>query len=197
MSKSGTLFNWSAVIIIAGCLIAGTFWLTDSVWGPEVINRYPQTLEYYPAFIATAMGVFLALIIQEAFTVSKQEKRMAAMQKILLKELQRMLSLVGKRKGNHLDTQVWDSLIYSGDASLLSPELQDNLFEIYAMVRAQNIETLRARDTAEAHRREPTADTKQAHVNISIRIADKELELYNILTTFLKSNMLEDQHEEK
>ena len=180
-------------MIIAGCLIAGVFWLTDSVWGPDVINRYPQTLEYYPAFIATAMGVFLALIIQEALTVSKQEKRMEAMQKILLKELQRMLSLVSERKGNHLDIQVWDSLIYSGDASLLIPELQDNLFEIYTMARALNIKTSRARDAAEAHRREPTADTKQAHVDISIRITDKELELYNILNTFLKSNMLEVQ----
>ena len=155
------------------------------------INQYPQTLEYYPAFIATAMGVFLALIIQEALTVSKQEKRMVAMKKILLKELQRMLSLVGERKGNHLDTQVWDSLIYSGDASLLSPELQDSLFEIYAMARSQNIETSRARDAAEAHRREPTAATKQAHVDISIRIAEKELELYNILNTFVNSKKLE------
>ncbi len=192
MSKSRTLFNWSAIVIFAGCAIAFTFLVTDSIWGPDVINRYPQTLEYYPAFIATAMGVFLALIIQEAFTLSKQEKRMVAMQKILLKELQRLLNLLGEGKGNHLDVQVWDSLIYSGDASLLSPELQDNLFEIYAMTRALNIETSRARDAAEAHRREPTTDTRQAHIDISIRISGKELELYNILNTFVSSKKLED-----
>ena len=172
MNRSETLFNWSVAVIIIGCLIAGSFWILDSIWGPAAINQYPQTLEYYPAFIATAMGVFLALIIQEALTVSKQEKRMVAMKKILLKELQRMLSLVGERKGNHLDTQVWDS-------------------QIYAMARSQNIETSRARDAAEAHRREPTAATKQAHVDISIRIAEKELELYNILNTFVNSKKLE------
>ncbi len=192
MSKSESLFKWSTYMFIAGCLIAVAFWLNDVVWGLDIINRFPLTLEYFPAFIATVMGVFLALIIQEALTVSKQEKRMVAIQKILLKELQRMFSLVGEGKGNHLDIQVWDSLIYSGDASLLSPELQDNLFEIYSMARAQNIETSRARDAAEAHRRNPTAETKQAHVDISIRIADKELELYNILNTFVSSKKLED-----
>ncbi len=65
-------------------------------------------------------------------------------------------------------------------------------FEIYAMARSLNIETSRARDAAEAHRREPTADTRQAHIDISIRISEKELELYNILNTFVSSKRLED-----
>ncbi len=64
---------------------------------------------------------------------------MGEMKKILMKELQRMYNLVGERKGNYLDTQVWDSLINSGDASLLSTELQDVLFEIYTKARALNI----------------------------------------------------------
>ena len=197
MSRSKTLFNWSMGAIVMGILFAGLLWLVDNGFGSDVINRYPLTLEYYPAFIATAMGVFVALILQEAFTAAKQEKRMVAMQKILLKELQRMFSLVGERKGNHLDTQVWDSLINSGDASLLTTELQDDLFDIYAMTGALNIETSRARDAAEAHRREPTEDTKKAHIDLSIRINGKELDLYNALNTFLKSNKLKDQHVEK
>ncbi|MFW9810388.1 MAG: hypothetical protein ACFFE6_13500 [Candidatus Thorarchaeota archaeon] len=190
MTKSSTLFGWGFYIIFIGALIASIFWITDILWGSDVISNFPQTLEYYPAFIATAMGVFFALVLQEALTLSKQEKRMDEMQKILRKELQRMQDLVSERKGNHLDTQVWDSLINSGDVSLLPTELQDELFEVYAKARAMNIEANRARDAAEAYRRQPTEDTEKAHKELSIRISEKEVELGNTLHIFLNSKKL-------
>ena len=191
LTDSPTLFKWSFYIIIAGVIIAAVFWIMDALWGSDVISNFPQTLEFYPAFIATAMGVLLALMLQEALAQSKQEKRMGEIQSILRKELQRMLDLVAERKGNHLDTQVWDSLINSGDASLFSPELQDELFEIYAMARALNIETSRTRDAAEAYRRQPNEDTEKAHIELSIRISEKELKMENRLDKFLKLNKLE------
>ena len=76
----------------------------------------------------------------------------------------------GERKGNYLDTQVWDSLINWGDSTLLTTELQDDLFDIYAIVQSQNIETSRARDAAEAYRREPNMATIKAHSDFSTRI---------------------------
>ena len=174
-------------MIITGVAISGVFLVLDIILGSVMISNYLLTLEYYPAFIATGVGVLIALVLQEALTTSKQEKRMEEMGKILTKELQRMYDLVIERKGNHLDTQVWDSLISSGHASLFPTELQDVLFEIYPKVGALNIETSRARDAAEAHRRQPTEDTKRAHIELSIRIDSMELDLQNILHSFLEA----------
>ena len=190
MTKSSSIFNWSWIVLFLGIFIAGVFWILDSLIGSETIFNFPLTLEYYPAFIATAMGVFFALILQEAMTSSKQEKRMDEMQKILRKEIQRIHDLAAKKKGNHLDTQVWDSLIYSGDVSLLPPDLQDELFEVYFLIKALNIESKRARDAAEAKRLYPFEDTQKAHLELSIRINEKESELCKIIHDFLQSNKL-------
>ncbi len=180
----------SLAVMIVGAVIAVLFYFADVGVGAELIRQYPQALEYYPAFIATAMGVLLALLLEEALSLSKQEKRIEGMKDILKKEIERMHALVAQRKGNYLNTQVWDSLVNSGDVSSLQTDLLGDLFEVYEKAKSLNIETSRLRDAAEAHRRMPSEDTKAAHTQLSIQIDEKELQLQNAIGKFLKSKKL-------
>ena len=141
------------------------------------------------------MGVFIALLVEEILTSSRQEKHMQAIQGILRNELKRMQELVSKRKGYLIDTQVWDSLINSGDASLLPTNLQEELFEIYASAKALNAETAQARYAAETYQRTPSEDTDRPYLEIPNRISKKEEELERILEEFLASDKLEDKQE--
>lgn len=195
MMDSEELSKWAQVVFIVGASLTLPFLVLDILWSSDVINKYPLAVEYYPAFIATTMGVFIALLVEELLTSSRQEKRMQAIQGILRNELKRMQEIVSRQKGNHIDTQVWDSLINSGHASLLPTNLQEELFEIYARAKALNADTTRARDTAETQQKTPSEDTERPHFEISGRISKKEQELGKILEEFLASDKLEDSKE--
>jgi hypothetical protein len=137
----------------------------------------------------------LAISLERWELAKSDQTRIVAMKGILRRELNRMQIAIDARKGNYLDTQVWTSLVNSGDAALLLTELQGQLFDFYAEVNAHNIETSRLRDAAEADRREPTIDTMFAHSELSPRITVKERKLSMRLRKLLASKMMEEVEE--
>jgi hypothetical protein len=150
---------------------------------------------YLPEAVAVVAGVFLALALERRELAKSDQTRIKAMKGILRRELNRMQKAIDDRKGNYLDTQVWISLVNSGNAAILPMELQEQLFDFYAEVNAHNIETNRCRDAAEEERRNPTPNTMMAHSELSIRIDRKELELSNRLRRLLASGLLGEVEE--
>lgn len=165
------------------------FFIVDLMTGTSYIANY------LPELMAVFVGVFLALSLEQWELAKHNQTRIDAMKRIVRKELVRMQEAVNARKGNYLESQVWTSLVNSGDAALLPTELQEQLFDIYAEANAHNIETSRLRDAAEAKRRDPTIAIVQAHIELSIRIDKKELDLSNKLHQFLASGVLDEDTE--
>jgi len=105
-------------------------------------EREAQMLEnYVPEFAVTVIGVIMALTLEQTVISRRNEKRLSDIQKVIRKELLRAQGVVEEGEGHYIETQVWDSLINSGDAAKLPVNLQDDLFELYSDLREYNTRT--------------------------------------------------------
>lgn len=177
----------ASTIIFAGVIIALILLYQDMQWGADLVTQYPLALEYYPAFLATSIGVLLALVLEEAITASKRENRISALKKILEKEMQRIHSLVKDEKKEILYTPVWDSMVNSGDVSYLPTEMQDELFDIYTQVKSLNHAIERRNSTRELYGSKPNTENRQALTNLEILVDEKNLSIQNKHHKFLQS----------
>jgi len=190
---SERLFRLASYTIIAVLLCLGVFWIAEMFIPQGWPEEHPFYIEFLPSSIATFLGVMLGLFLERGWVARKEEERTGEMLTLVERELDRMFALAKPMIGNHLDIQVWDSMINSGDVSKLALEVQDRLFEFYSGVRAHNIETARLRELAEAYRRDRTDTAKSAWEEASRRLSLKEQNLVESIKQILVSGIFKEK----
>ena len=97
------------------------------------------------------------------------------MKNILRDELERILTYLAPQKGNYLQDQAWDSLVYSGNSFLLEPQLQRELFRIYDLIKNLNIDVKREEAAEQVYLTHPNdKDKKKVHDDLDLRNRKKE-----------------------
>lgn len=190
MRESEEIYRTAALVLIVGAIIFPIFFAAfDAIWG-QYATSFPFSLEYFPAFFATSIGVFLALFLDSFLKKRGEEESMTGIQEIIENELQRAVNSLKKGKGNLIDIQVWDSLINSGRASLLPIDMQKLLFDIYADIRAHNFEAILTREDGDDFRSDPTEVKKLKWIQSSERLLGKERVLQERISSFLSMKLL-------
>lgn len=141
-----------AIMFIAGSFTVAGYW-----------ESLPLLLEYFPAFIATLLGVYIGISLESWYREGERSDRAKDINLILMDEIERMIAYLEPAKGNFLQTQVWDALISSGEISLIDTKLQRRLFEIYDTVKNLNIDLKREEQAEQAYLSDEKDISKQDH----------------------------------
>ena len=127
------------LLVVASSLVA-VFW-----WDSKA-----TAYDYLTEFVAGALGVFLALNLDDFFkerTKEKERKRLLADLKSELEEISQKLT----GRGNLLNPYIWDSAISSGQIRLLDSEQVRELSSIYRDIKSNEYEAIRCRDLGEEY----------------------------------------------
>ena len=131
------------------------FSLVAVFWWDSKATAY----NYFTEFVAGALGVFLALNLDDFFKEKTKEKE----KKRLLTDLKTELEGISNKltgRGNLLNPYIWDSAISSGQIRLLDSEQARELSSIYREVKSNEYEAIRCRDLGEEFRLAEARDHK-------------------------------------